>query len=311
MKSAIKAIVLLALFGAFSFAQIQPPKDLPKEWRGKSAADLLAIPDVGRMPYVAQDQILQVLVPGHAGQSWTQRQIPIMAAENVRAESEKRKPRTSIIWDRGAGFATDYYSGGEHFYAILKHPLFLSVKVVEFEKYVRAWVYASNDKDSAIKFDLIPESVSYASLSPKPELREPVAAAQMAKSLRSGAKWRAALIAGLGGLATTTSTSQQSGAFDGTSSSGGSVSGTVSGTSTTTSPDYAAGQRALVNADAVQSAAEQKALGILTTALQRTTLFPGSAASGYVYFRRDRTHDASGVLRVVIGTIAIEFPVQW
>jgi len=61
----------------------------------------------------------------------------------------------------------------------------------------------------------------------------------------------------------------------------------------------------------IRGRAEQQAQDILASALRDNTVFGGSEVSGFVYFKRARAHDASGVLRVIIGTLSIEFPVMW
>ena len=299
-------VSLLSILPIVAQAQIE----IPKEWRGKTQAELLAIPEIGRMPFVAQDQIVGALDSAYGALPWSQRQQPLLAAEREHAAAERRNPRSVLVWDKGASFSFDYYTDGEHYYAILKHPLFISIKLVEYEKYVRAWVYVSSEKGSSLKFDVFTRNISYSSIAPRPELREPVSADQVAKSIRNGSRWRAALVAGLGGFATTTATTQESGTFNGSAGSA-TVNGSFSGSSTTTAPDYAARQRALNNASGIRSEAERKSDGITLTAFRDNTVFPGSEVNGFVYFKRDRAHDASGVLRVILGTLSIEFPVKW
>src|SRR6266446_3056334 len=139
--------------GCVTFALCQPAPEIPKEWRGKTATELLALPEIGRMPFVAQDQIFGTLNPAHRSLPWTERQIPLLAAERERALVENRKPLIVRVWSKG-GVGIDYFTDGEHYYAILSPPFFLSVKVAEYEKYVRAWVYLSNDKGSDARYDL-------------------------------------------------------------------------------------------------------------------------------------------------------------
>lgn len=106
--------------------------DFPKEWRGKTTPELLLIPEIARMPFVAQDQIVGSLIPNHRELSWDQRQLPLLGAEGQRAAAENRKPKGVLVWANGNPICTDYYTDGEHYYAFLLPPLFLSVKVVEY-----------------------------------------------------------------------------------------------------------------------------------------------------------------------------------
>jgi len=156
-------------------------------------------------------------------------------------------------------------------------------------------------------YDLFTRNLSYASIAPKPELREPVPVDQIARSVRNGSRWRAALVAGLAGMATTTTTTQGSGTFN--TSTGG--SGTFQGTATTTSPDSATTQRAAADLSRIHGRAEQRSQDLLASALRDNSVFAGSEVSGFVYFKRDRGHDASCILRVIIGALSIEFPVKW
>ncbi len=129
---------------------------------------------------------------------------------------------------------------------------------------------------------------------------------QIAGSVRNGARWKAALVAGLAGLATTTSTTQESGTFNGPNGSG-----TFQGTATTTTTDSAGREQAAAAVSRIRDRADQKSAGLQASALRDNTVFDGSETSGFVYFKRDRTHDISGVLRVIMGTVSFEFPIKW
>jgi hypothetical protein len=107
-------------------------------------------------------------------------------------------------------------------------------------------------------------------------------------------------------MATSTSTTQESGTFN--TSNGG--SGTFQGTATTTGPDNATRQRAAADVSRIRGGAEQRSQDLLASALHDNSVFAGSEASGFVNFKRDRAHDASGVLRVIVGALSIEFPVK-
>ncbi len=113
--------------------------DLPKGWSGMKEADVLDVPEIGQLPFVAQDQILSTLYPEKRTLFWDQRRVPLLVAERERAKRENRKPRSVLVWAKGDGVSFDYFTNGEHYYGILLHPLFVSVKIVEYEKFVRAW----------------------------------------------------------------------------------------------------------------------------------------------------------------------------
>jgi hypothetical protein len=115
------AVLLLLTLRVVAQAQIE----IPKEWRGKTQAELLALPEIGRMPFVAQDQILDALEPGHISIPWAQRRQPLLLAEQGRATAENRKPRSVLVWAKAnEDICIDYFTDGEHYYAISLPSLF-------------------------------------------------------------------------------------------------------------------------------------------------------------------------------------------
>jgi hypothetical protein len=191
--------------------------------------------------------------------------------------------------------------------------LTLTVSVGEFEKYVEAWIRAAVVKNADITVDLLTKNVNFAEVRPRILLTERAHLKEVAKAVQHGAGWKAAVVGGLGGMATRNVTAHQSGGFQGTYNDRngyGTVTGSYSGRSTVQEPDTEARTNARARAREIIREGQSRSAGVMSTALLDTTVGPGQAVSGFVYFRREKVM-RSGVLQIRVGTVSFEFPFEW
>jgi len=290
------------------------PLNIPKEWRGRSAVELLALPEVKQLPFVAQDQLLLAADPEYKKLARPAARELLLAQERQGAAFENRKPLSFFVWYQAAEGCDSFYQGGRQFFTVYYSPLVLTIALSEYENHTHAWVYATNATDSKIAgIDILVRNISLASTKPRVKLCEREDADKVARGFQKRARWRAALVGGLGGMATKSSTTTYSGDVNGSySGSGGSgtFNGTVSGEAVTTQPDYEARRAAAERVTQIRREAALKANGLTQTALRDTTIRPGETIAGFVYFKREKQMETA-VLRVVVGTVAFEFPVSW
>jgi hypothetical protein len=187
------------------------------------------------------------------------------------------------------------------------------VALGQFEKFTDAQVCAGIQKNSSLSVDLLAKHISLTTTDPTVTRNQPAELKDVSNAVRHGATWKAAVVAGLGGMATRSATvteqGEVSGVYNGPNGSG-QVFGTYTGTSTVTVPDNAARARAIEHANHIRTSADARSAGVIKTALVAETINPGETYCGYVYFERDKKQQAA-VLQVIIGTVSFEFPLKW
>ena len=167
--------------------------------------------------------------------------------------------------------------------------------------------------DAKVEVDILTANVGFTEVRPRILRGERALIKDVAKAVQHGARWKAALVGGFGGMATRTVNVDHSGDFSGSyhdSSGYGSFGGSYRGQSTLHVPDSEARANAQAKARQMIQEAEARSTAVVSTALLDTTLRPGEAVHGFVYFKRDKAMKA-GVLQIKVGTVSFEFPLEW
>jgi hypothetical protein len=287
--------------------------DLAKQVHRDQPDKILARKDVAGLPFVARDQLLLRVSPEYRALK------PSAAFGFLRKEETSNsgiaglKPLKPFIWFKGCRECGEYFSEGKHYLTLDYGPLILTISVGQFEKYVDAWVHVALAKDAKVTVDVMSANVALAETVPRILQTERASLREVAKTVQHGAGWKAALVGGLGGMATRDVNVNQAGDFNGTyngPSGYGSVSGTYNGRSTVQVPDDVARENAQARARQLVHEAQARSAGVVETALLDTTLRPGESLGGFAYFKRDKAMKSS-VLQVAIGTVSFEFPLEW
>lgn len=168
----------------------------------------------------------------------------VVSASVSQTPADKPAPRV-LLCDENAG-CTHQYIEGQKFKMLTGDGLTVIVSMATTEKYSRADVSVFNGGTAAV--DVLPRDFHLEEVTPKPKPLAYVDAAKIIKSDQRRVAWGNALIAMGGGMARqrSTTTTNSSGTVNASSSDGSSATGTYNGTSTatTSSPDYAAQERA-------------------------------------------------------------------
>ena len=275
---------------------------------------LLARPDVARLPFTARDQYLLKLNDPEYGK------LPVNSAFEIifKAEAEQSRlkglaPLRLFPWYQGCRGCGHLYVRGKRHLTAEYGPITVSVSLGRFEKFVGAHVYAALRPQVDFGVDLLPTNVRLVTLQPHVLECKPAQLKKVAKAVRHGAGWKAALVEGFGNAATRTATVTEQGSLSGSSygSDGfGTFSGSYSGSATVTVPDEVARERARQRAQQVRASADARSQGVIGTALTGTTIMPGEQAGGFVYFQRDKKQEQA-VLQVIVGAVSFEFPLRW
>lgn len=178
---------------------------------------------------------------------------------------------------------------GELFETITSDGMVITVGLVEAGKYIRANVSIANGTPAPV--DVLPKDFTVEVLEPKHKTLRYVAPGKIAKSSEHHAGWANFANRMGGALAEERTTSQttSSGSVTVHGSDGSSANGSYSGngTTTTSSPDYAARQRAAENIRQRNAAVAAANTRMMESALTANTVAPGQALGGYVYFEGD------------------------
>ena len=287
--------------------------DIARDVRDLTIAEVLTRDDVHELPFAARDVLLLKVSPTYG-------KLPPAEAFGLIRDYEKRyvapsgkSPLQSFIWYEGCDGCDHFYANGLPYFSIAYGPLVISASVSKGDKYVQAYVHAALADDSKVSVDILPENVRLAETDPKVRTFEQPKLKDVAKSVRKGAGWKAALVGGLGGMATRTVTTQQNGTVNGNvfgTNGMTTYNGTYRGQSTTQVPDYQARANAQARAAQMRAEADARSQAVVDTALLRNTLNPGQTTDGYVYFK-DAKKTQNAVLQVIVGTVSLEFPIAW
>jgi len=287
--------------------------DLLKTTRGSAPEKVLARPDVAELPFGARDQLLLKVSPAYAALPPAEAFRMLRHHESEYSASRRVKPLQDFIWYQGCEVCGRFLKDGREYLTVQYGPLYVSITAGSFEKYVDAWIYTELAKDANLTVDILSKDISFAQTGPKIIQTERAAIKEVAKAVQHGANWKAALVAGLGGMATRTVTVEQDGVTNGSyrgTNGSGTFSGTYSSTATIYVPDLEARASAQQRAVDLKSQAQARSAGVFNTALLDTTIRPGESLGGYVYFKMDKGME-SGILQLRIGTVSIEFPLAW
>lgn len=174
----------------------------------------------------------------------------------------------------------------------------LGSETVYYDKFV---VYAGLVNESERRIEIAPGMITVAAVKPKPK---PLAR-ETAEHLANSVKQWSAIGGSLGQISANTSTTQSQ--TTGTVNSAGRT-GTYSGT--TTSPDYAARQRADRQATDLNRSASAAGADMVRLELKANTILPGDAYAGMLIFARDKKCEEAIVTFAIDGKV-IEFPFTW
>jgi hypothetical protein len=299
------AVLALSLFAA--------DNDLKKFVRGEQPVTILARKEVARLPFYVRDQLLLAVSPEYVALSPEDAYALLRKQELENSTAAGARPLGYRIWYRGAPHGGEFLSKGKQYFTITNGPLRLTIVAGQFEKYVEVLVLATMAKDAKFRVNILPENVTLTEVRPRIVAGERATIKEVAKAVQHGAAWKSALVAGLGGMATRTVEVEQTGTVNGSYSGSngyGSVSGSYSGRSTIREPDMEARANAQARAGQMTQEAQSRSAGVLNTALLGTTLGPGDAVDGYVYFKRDKAMKSS-VVQVKVGAMSFEFPLEW
>lgn len=239
--------------------------------------------------------------------------LKLLEAEEDKAAAKLgEKALLPGYWYKGCPVCSEFYSEGKRYLVTGYGGLLLGVTVGEFEKYVDVHVIAKIKVEEKLRINLLPQNVQLFELLPQlqPLPRAEVKAVE--KSIQNGAAWKAVLFGALAGMATETTTITQSGNTNGTYSSqkeSGQYSGTYSSTSTVTRPNLEAQRKINQDTQRLSAQANARSRAVRETALLANTIGPGQIVSGHVYFRKER-HAKMALLRVLVGTVSLEFPLD-
>jgi hypothetical protein len=213
-----------------------------------------------------------------------------------------------LICDENAGCKHQFVNGG-NFKTLTSDGLTVTVAVAKGRKYTRADVSVFNSTDANV--DVLPTNFELVELKPKQKALSYVDAGKVMRSAQrriAMANALTAMGASMQSQQSTTDTST-SGTIDITNSDGTTSTGDYRGssTSTTSSPDYAAQERA--NETIRQNNAALAAFNsqLSRDALRANTVLPNSGVHGFVFFERDKKAQ-SVTLAVPIGDTVYKFP---
>jgi hypothetical protein len=299
----------LAVFLVVASSAECADRRLKSQIAGKTAEEALRLPAVALLPFVARDALLLQSNPSYRDMTPQEAWGMLVRSDIEYASANKFLPMRPVVWNAKAKGCHSYYKNGTQYMAMLYGNLTLSVVVGRSGKFVEAWVYASLEDEARYSIDLMPENIRLAATRPEVVDSRQESLKEVMRAAAGGARWKAALIAGLGGMATRTERSRTDGTYQGYVGNQ-EYSGIYQSNTTRTVPDEDARQRTAASARAIMLEAERRVGQLERTALLRTTVFPGKSVDGSVYFRPDREATES-VLQVVIGKVSFEFPVEW
>lgn len=286
--------------------------EIPSAWKSLQIDELLRRKEVASLPFIARDQIVTQIFPDFGGQKWSERRNGLLKVEQESAASEKRIALTPYVWTANGKYSDSWIQDGRKYYALhFPSGLNLAVSVGQWDQFIDTWVMVDNRSSDGRRFEISPGRITIAIVRPKVSLLLPLDGDEIGRKIGNGARWRAALVAGLGGMATRTDRVQSEGTFDGTANDAGRstrVSGTYSGQSTVTGPDTDAQERSQRRAREIRTAAAGKAEAVKRTGLRANTVFPNASINGFVYFKHSGKGKQVAALRVVLENTSFEFP---
>jgi hypothetical protein len=225
----------------------------------------------------------------------------------AQAPAQQSSTKTAIC-DESANCAHQFIDGHK-FKMLTSDGITVSVSMIAVGKYVRADVFVLNS--TAENVDVLPATFSLEEVEPKQKKLAYVDAEKIIRSARSSAAWSntlTAMGAGMQRQQSTTNTTS-TGTASTTGSDGAYATGTYRGssTSTTSSPDYAAQNRADQAIRDNNATIASLSARLSNAALKSNTILPNQSIRGFVFFEREKKA-ASLMISATIGGTVYKFP---
>lgn len=232
--------------------------------------------------------------------------LPFVAAPVLLAQS----PNPRLVLCNASTACTHAYLNGQYVQTITADGHTVSLSAHDTGKYLRVDLMVKND--SGVQLDVVPSSIWAKQSEPKEKDLKSQSVEKLEHSLNRRAAWASGFAGAAGGMARQQSTTDttSSGTVSTYGSDGSYANGTYNGssTSTTTTPDYAAQERAREQIAANRQRVANAEQYLENVALRANTLSPGQSISGAVYFERVK----KGVVQIglPIGGTLYQFPVE-
>lgn len=280
-----------------------------KRYQGGSIQEILKQPDVGALPVSARLKLLEVVAPQVKSLS-PQAIVQQIRDADTHHAANGRVILSPFVWSEGCTGCGHVFREGAQILVTRYGPLTLGVNVRHFEKYLAVLVLAKLAPDASGSVDILPDRIELVETAPDFALLKRIDIPEVAKAVRHGADWRAALISGFGGMATKTVTVQEAGSVRGTIAGPdgvGHLNGSYSGTKTVVVPDDQARRRAREDSRRMIAEATERTNTVTSTALLATSLGVDQVLGGFLYFKQSRRL-RTAVLRIPVGNVGFEFP---
>lgn len=259
----------------------QPPSlKAPREW-SLPVDQLVQKEEFRALPLLARVYMLRIVDP-------SLREVRYANTVELAKGADSEPQLNRVPWLNTDSRCSAVYADGYGYKAIKTDGLVVYFRAEIADKMYRAYVGLRNESDRAP--NLLTSNISVVFIGKKVTAPTQIPIERAAKAARHGSAWKAALIGGLGGMATKTETSTNNGRENGTysgSSGSGTYSGVYSETTTTTSPDYEARANSQARARQVLQSGESRGQAVIATALKDNTVRSGQAVGGFVYFPYD------------------------
>ena len=191
-----------------------PGFSVPNIWLRKSKDQLVVMPDFHALPLIVRDEILKVTDQSFRRLSWKDQGSFLLRSE-VGHEPTGDRPIGYFPWNsRNTGCQSNYFDGMQILTFSFEGHL-ISVSIARDKKYLRVLLYVASYGDSPPRYDVLSRNIRLFALGSKVERLAPESPSHVAASVTRGSTWKAALIAGLGSLATTTALTTTTGTISG------------------------------------------------------------------------------------------------
>ena len=221
-------------------------------------------------------------------------------------------PNPRLVLCNASTACSHTYQGGQVVKTISDGGYSISVTAEDTGKYLKFNLVVNNDHGATA--DLMPASIWAKQTEPKEKELKAQSVEKMEHSLNRRTAWANGFTGFAGGMASQQSTTNttSSGTVSAYGSDGSYANGSYQGTSTSTSstPDYAAQERAREQIAMNRQRAANAEQYLESVALRANTLSPGQSTRGAVYFQRG---PKNGIVQIgiPIGNTVYQFPFEF
>lgn len=282
-----------------------------KRFEGKQFEELMRDREVIGLPLTVQVVAASSLFSKFAAMPGPDKYQLMEKVEEARAGANGRRPITFELWSEKHQLATKLYVKGRE-YKIFRYGSFiLGVALVPDDRELVFHISGDLRPDSNVSINFVGDQAELVEIVPRIVKLPRLSGDAMAKRATKGRLWRSMRTSLALALANETETSSQSGSFSGESwdqrTNRIAYSGTYQGRATTTRPDVELQREIRNRAQAKENAKDEEARWYVENEFLSTTLRPGQAANGLLYFDRDKKSRLV-ILRVLVGAVSLEFP---